>query len=486
MVTTSLSYDDVLLLPGYSEVLPLETTLQSKFSKRIPLPIPLVSSAMDTVTESATAIVMAQEGGLGVIHKNFSQADQAKEVEKVKKYEAGMILDPITVQLDDPLRTVVELTRRHKITGVLVVDQKQRLVGILTRRDMQFEENLNLTVKDVMTPKENLVTASLGVEREEAKRLLHQYRIEKLPVVGPRGELKGLITIRDIMKTIDYPLSNRDELGRLRVAAAVGASAGEFERAQALVQAQADALAIDTAHGHSKAVVEMLQKLKREFDVDVVVGNVATAEACCDLIKAGADAIKVGMGPGSICTTRVVAGVGVPQMSAIFECAPVCLEAGVPLIADGGIKYSGDVVKALAGGAQSVMIGSLFAGTDEAPGERILYQGRSYKVYRGMGSLGAMSKGSRDRYAQDMVDELGKLVPEGIEGQVPYRGPLSSNIYQMLGGVRAGLGYVGAKDLLALREKARFHRITLASLKEGHPHDVMVTKEAPNYVLGQR
>ena len=481
----TLTYDDVLLLPKYSKVLPNETILASKFSTNISLQIPLVSSAMDTVTEADTAIIMAQEGGIGVIHKNLSFEEQAKEVEKVKKYEAGMILDPVTVNPDNSLETVTEITHKHRITGVLVVDGSQHLLGILTSRDMQFANTKNLKVKDVMTPRERLVTVSQGVDVEEAKKLLHRHRIEKLPVMGQDGKLKGLITIRDIKKTIDFPLSNRDQFGRLRVAAAVGVSRREFERAGHLVDAQVDALVIDTAHGHSRGVLEMVTRLKKEFNLDIVAGNVATKEACKDLIDAGADGIKVGMGPGSICTTRVVAGVGVSQMSALIDCAPVCLEAGIPFIADGGVKYSGDIVKALATGAGSVMIGSLFAGTDESPGEMVLYQGRSYKVYRGMGSLGSMHKGSRDRYGQEKVDALDKLVPEGIEGQVPYRGPLSRSVYQLVGGLRAGMGYVGAKNLDELRENAVFTVISSASLKEGHPHDVIITKEAPNYSLGR-
>ena len=481
--TQTLTYDDVLLVPRYSKVLPVETILESKFSRNIALGIPLVSSAMDTVTEADTAIVMAQEGGIGVIHKNLSFENQAREVEKVKKYEAGMILDPVTVKPEHSLDAVTKITHKHRITGVLVVDDEQHLLGILTSRDMQFANTRNLKVKDVMTPKERLVTVAQGVDVEEAKRLLHRHRIEKLPVMGDDGKLKGLITIKDIKKTIDFPLSNRDGLGRLRVAAAVGATAQEFERACHLADAQVDALVVDTAHGHSRGVVEMVAKLKKRFNLDVVAGNVATKEACKDIVDAGADAVKIGIGPGSICTTRVVAGVGVSQMSALIDCAPVCLEANIPFIADGGIKYSGDIVKALATGAGSVMIGSLFAGTDESPGEMVLYQGRSYKVYRGMGSLDSMHKGSKDRYGQEGVDSLDKLVPEGIEGQVPYRGSLSSSIYQLIGGLRAGMGYVGAKNLIELREKAVFTVISSASLREGHPHDVIITKEAPNYSL---
>lgn len=482
--TMFLTYDDVLLKPGYSALLPADTQLHSRFSRNILLNIPIVSAAMDTVTEAATAIVMAQEGGIGVIHKNLAAMLQALEVQKVKKYESGMILDPITVDPELSLQAFLQLRERHKITGVPVVDKAGVLVGILTNRDLQFESNLDQKVQDIMTPKERLITAPLGVSLEEAKKLLHKHRIEKLPIIGSRGELKGLVTIRDILKTIDYPRSNKDALGRLRVAAAMGVGPKERERAELLVEANVDALVVDTAHGHSLGVIEMVKELKKAFPtVDIIAGNVATAEACSDLIKAGVDGIKVGIGPGSICTTRVVAGIGVPQLSAVMDAASVCVKADIPFIADGGIKYSGDLVKALAAGASSVMIGSLFAGTEESPGETVLYQGRTYKVYRGMGSLGAMKLGSKDRYGQGAVDEIQKLVPEGIEGQVPYRGSLSSNIYQLMGGLRAGMGYVGARDLATLREKAQFVQISQASLRESHPHDVIVTKEAPNYQI---
>ncbi len=477
-----LTYDDVLLKPGYSQNLPSETILETKFSKNIDLKMPIVSAAMDTVTESETAIVMAQNGGIGVIHKNLSPEDQAGEVRKVKKYESGMIIDPITVGPNESLEAVNNITRRHNITGVPVVDGSNKLIGILTSRDLRFETNFKQKVSDVMTPLERLVTAEEGVGLDEAKNLLHKHRIEKLPVVTKEGVLKGLITIKDILKGIDFPNSNKDELGRLRAAAAIGVGDKERERARHLFEAGVDAIIVDTAHGHSKGVIEMVQDLKKNYsELEVIAGNVATGAACEDLIKAGVSAVKVGIGPGSICTTRVVAGIGVPQLSAILDCSAVCREEGIPFIADGGIKYSGDVVKALAAGANTVMIGSLFAGTDETPGERILYQGRSYKVYRGMGSLGAMVMGSKDRYGQGAVDDLGKLVPEGIEGQVPYRGSLSSNIYQLLGGLRAGMGYVGARTLVELQEKAQFIQITSASLKESHPHDVIITKEAPNY-----
>lgn len=476
------TYDDVLIKPSYSEVLPNEVNLESKFSKRIPLQVPIVSAAMDTVTEAATAIVLAQEGGIGVIHKNMSAEEQAHQVEKVKKFEAGMILSPVTVLPETRIQDVLELKEQRKITGVLVVDADKKLVGILTNRDLQFEANLNQTVADVMTPKDKLITARDFIEIDEAKKILHKNRIEKLPIVDKENRVKGLITVKDILKAINFPHSNRDHLGRLRVAAAIGVGENEKLRAKKLVESQVDALVVDTAHGHSKGVIEMVKYLKSLYpDVDVVAGNVATKEACLDLIKAGVDGVKVGIGPGSICTTRVVAGIGMPQFSALIECAEVLRQHDVPMIADGGIKLSGDVVKAIAAGAHSVMIGSLFAGTDEAPGEMILYQGRAYKVYRGMGSMSAMAQGSKDRYAQSSVIDNQKLVPEGIEGQVPYRGPLSNNVYQLVGGLRSGMGYVGAKDLPTLYEKAEFIVISHASYKEGHPHDVIITKEAPNY-----
>lgn len=480
----ALTYDDVLIKPAYSENLPSETVTETKFSRNITLNIPIVSAAMDTVTEAPSAIVLAEEGGIGVIHKNLTAYRQAEEVEKVKKFEAGMILNPVSVDEETTLSYVMDLKNQKKITGVLVVDKNKKLVGILTNRDLQLESNFNQKVKDVMTKKEKLVTADPKITVEEAKKLLHKHRIEKLPLVSNDGSIHGLITVKDILKTITFPNANKDSYGRLRVAAAIGVGEKEFERAKILVEANVDALVVDTAHGHSKGVLEMVRLLKKTFPhVDVVAGNVATAQACKDLIEAGVDGIKVGIGPGSICTTRVVAGIGVPQFSAVLECAEFCRKHNIPVIADGGIKLSGDVVKALAAGANSVMIGSLFAGTDEAPGEMVLYQGRAYKVYRGMGSLGAMTLGSKDRYGQAAVEDMGKLVPEGIEGQVPYRGSLSTNIFQLVGGLRSGMGYVGAKNLAELFEKAEFITISNASLKESHPHDVFVTKEAPNYRL---
>jgi IMP dehydrogenase len=479
---TALTYDDVLLKPGYSEILPADAILKTRFSKNIELNIPIVSAAMDTVTEGRAAIVLAQQGGIGVIHKNLEPVLQAKEVEKVKKFEAGMVLDPVTVTPDFTLEEVFQLSRERKVTGMPVVDEKNVCVGIITSRDTQFESDLTIKVKDIMTKKEDLITANRGVDPNEAQVLLHKHRIEKLPVVDDKGRLSGLITIKDILKKQDFPNSNKDQYGRLRVAAAMGVGDKEFDRALRLVEAGVDALVVDTAHGHSAGVINMVKRLKETFaEVDIVAGNIATAKACEDLFEAGADGVKVGIGPGSICTTRVVAGIGVPQLGAVMECATACSKLGLPMIADGGIKYSGDIVKAMAAGATCVMLGSLFAGCDESPGEMILYQGRHYKVYRGMGSLGAMALGSKDRYGQGAVDEIQKLVPEGIEGQVPYRGGLASNIYQMLGGLRAGMGYVGAKTIVELQEKAEFIQITAASLKESHPHDVMITKEAPNY-----
>lgn len=478
---SALTYDDVLIVPNYSEVLPTEVELKTKFSKNISMNIPIASSAMDTVTESRTAIVMAQEGGIGVIHKNLTPEEQAFEVEKVKKYESGMIIDPFTVTPDQKISDLFDLMKKYKISGFPVVDANKVLVGMITNRDLRFVSDNTKKVKDIMTSK-NIVTAPEGTSFAKAKEILQNHRVEKLPVVNAEGKLRGLITIKDIEKTIAYPLSNKDQYGRLRVAAACGVSDKEKQRVEALIKAHVDAIVIDTAHGHSKGVMEMVKWIKSlKANVDVVAGNVATSKACEDLIAAGVDGIKVGIGPGSICTTRVIAGIGVPQMQAIFDCKTVCDKHGIPFIADGGIKFSGDIVKALAGGASCVMIGSLFAGTDEAPGEMVLYQGRAYKMYRGMGSLGAMEKGSKDRYGQSAVEEVSKLVPEGIEGQVPYRGSLANNLFHLVGGIRSGMGYVGAPNMQQLRERAKFIKITAASLKESHPHDVIITKEAPNY-----
>lgn len=477
----ALTYDDVLIVPNYSEVLPTDVELKTRFSRNITMNIPIASSAMDTVTESRTAIVMAQEGGIGVIHKNLTPEEQAFEVEKVKKYESGMIIDPFTVTPDQKVSDLFDLMKKYKISGFPVIDENKKLVGMITNRDLRFVSDVNKKVKDVMTSK-NLITAPEGTSFAKAKEILQNHRVEKLPVITADGRITGLITIKDIEKTIAYPNANKDQFGRLRVAAACGVGEKELKRCEALIKAQVDAIVIDTAHGHSKGVIDMVKAVKKlSKDVDVIAGNVATAKACEDLIAAGVDGIKVGIGPGSICTTRVIAGIGVPQMQAIIDCKVPCAKADVPFIADGGIKFSGDIMKALAGGASCVMIGSLFAGCEETPGEMVLYQGRAYKMYRGMGSLGAMEKGSKDRYGQSAVEEVSKLVPEGIEGQVPYRGSLSSNLFQLVGGVRAGMGYVGAATMKELPERAKFMKITAASLKESHPHDVIVTKEAPNY-----
>jgi IMP dehydrogenase len=477
-VPLGLTFDDVLLLPAKSDVVPKEVDISTKLSRNIPLNIPIVSAAMDTVTEASLAIALAREGGIGIIHRAMSPERQALEVDKVKKSESGMILDPITISPEAPISDALEIMARYKISGVPVT-VKGKLVGILTNRDLRFETDMSRKVEEVMTTK-NLITAKENITLDEAKEILHQYKIEKLPIVDDKGNLKGLITIKDIEKRKKYPNACKDEVGRLRVGAAVGVGADAIERAELLVAKGVDVIVIDTAHGHSNAVIKTLKELKKRFEIDIIAGNVATKEATEDLIKAGADAIKVGIGPGSICTTRVVAGAGVPQLTAIKECYRVAKKYKVPLIADGGIKYSGDITKALAAGAHSVMIGSLFAGTDESPGEIILYQGRSYKVYRGMGSLGAMQQGARDRYAQEGV-ELSKLVPEGVEGRVPYKGPLSQSVHQLIGGLRSGMGYCGCRSLEELRRKAKFIRITNAGLRESHVHDVIITKEAPNY-----
>jgi IMP dehydrogenase len=461
-------------------VLPREIDVSTRLTQRIRLNIPLVSAAMDTVTESRTAIAMAQEGGLGIIHRNLSVWAQAAEVEKVKKFESGMITDPITVAPEQKISQALEIMKKFGISG-LPVTKNGRLVGILTNRDLRFEKRLDRPVSEVMT-KENLVTVKPGVDMDEAKDLLHQHRIEKLLVVDEHFELKGLITVKDIEKKIQYPNACKDQRGRLRVGAAVGVGADWEERVDVLVRAGADLIAVDTAHGHSKNVLDVVGQIRRRYpDLDLAGGNVATAEGTTALIEAGVDVVKVGVGPGSICTTRMVSGVGVPQITAIGSCAKAAARHNVPIIADGGIKFSGDITKAMAAGADSVMIGSLFAGTEESPGETILYQGRTYKAYRGMGSIGAMGQGSRDRYGQADVADSQKLVPEGIEGQVPYKGSLSYNIHQLVGGLRAGMGYIGCRDVAMLQAKARFMQITAAGLREGHVHDVFITKEAPNY-----
>ncbi|KGK86688.1 inosine-5-monophosphate dehydrogenase [Desulfosporosinus sp. HMP52] len=474
---TALTFDDVLIVPAKSEVLPRDVDVSTYLTKKIKLNIPLMSAGMDTVTDSRMAISIAREGGIGIIHKNMSIKQQALEVDKVKRSEHGVITDPIYLNPTDTIMQALKLMERYKISGVPIT-VAGKLVGILTNRDLRFEKNYERLISEVMT-KTNLVTAPVGTTLEHAQEILGQHKIEKLPIVDPEGMLKGLITIKDIEKARQYPNSARDESGRLLVGAAVGVTADTLQRAEALVNARVDVIVLDTAHGHSKGVIEMVSVLKERFpETQIIAGNVATAEATRDLIEAGADGIKVGIGPGSICTTRVVAGIGVPQITAVMDCSEEAEKYGIPVIADGGIKFSGDIVKALASGARIVMIGSLFAGTEESPGDLEIYQGRSFKVYRGMGSIGAMKEGSRDRYFQEKDQ---KLVPEGIEGRVPYKGPVSETIYQMIGGLRAGMGYCGTPNIDALRTKTHFIRITAAGLRESHPHDVTITKEAPNY-----
>ena len=476
-----LTFDDVLLLPAHSLILPRDVDLSTRLTSNILLNIPLVSAAMDTVTESRAAICMAREGGLGFIHKNFTIAEQAMEVDKVKKSESGMIVDPITMRPTQRIREALEMMAKYRISGVPITKANGKLVGILTNRDLRFETNLDLLISDRMT-KKKLVTVPVGTTLEQAKEHLKHTRVEKLLVVDDDMNLKGLITIKDIEKIKKYPNACKDALGRLRVGAAVGPTPDVDARIDALMKAGVDVIVIDTAHGHSQGVLEAIARIKSTFPgLELVAGNIATADAAEALIKAGVDAIKVGIGPGSICTTRVVAGIGVPQITAIAECSRIAKKHGIPLIADGGIKYSGDLTKAIAAGADVVMIGSLFAGTEESPGDTILYQGRAYKGYRGMGSIGAMKEGSKDRYFQSDVDSDVKLVPEGIEGMVPLRGPLGSNVHQLMGGLRAGMGYTGSRTIPELQQNGRFVRITGAGLKESHVHDVMITKEAPNY-----
>jgi len=481
-VKLGLTFDDVLLVPSHSAVLPKDADLTTNLTRSIRLNIPLVSAAMDTVTGSRTAICMAREGGIGIVHKNLTVAEQAIEVDQVKKSESGMIVDPITMDPDQKIYQALDLMKEYRISGVPIT-KNGHLVGILTNRDLRFETNLDQPIANVMTS-EQLVTVPPGTTLEEAKKHLHEHRIEKLLVVDRNGKLCGLITIKDIEKVRKYPNACKDNLGRLRVGAAVGVGVDREERVAALAAAGVDVLVVDTAHGHSQGVIDTVRDIKRGYpDLQLIAGNIATAEAARALIEAGVDGIKVGIGPGSICTTRIVAGVGVPQITAISDVAAITKAAGIPMIADGGIKYSGDIPKAIAAGADMIMIGSLFAGTEEAPGETILYQGRTYKSYRGMGSIGAMKKGSKDRYFQSEVESEGKLVPEGIEGRVPYRGTLSSNIHQLMGGLRAGMGYCGCRTLHELYEKGRFVRITNAGLRESHVHDVAITHEAPNYRL---
>jgi IMP dehydrogenase len=479
----ALTFDDVLLQPAYSEVLPRQVDLRTPLTSRIMLNIPLLSAAMDTVTEAGLAIALAQEGGIGIVHKNMSAERQAAEVRRVKKYESGIIADPITVPPGMTIAEVLALTRANRISGVPVVDGT-RLVGIVTSRDLRFETHMDQPVSQIMTPQPRLVTVQEGAPREEVISLLHKHRIEKVLVVNERFQLRGMITVKDIQKSTEHPLACKDDKGRLRVGAAVGTGPETDERLAALIEAGVDVVVVDTAHGHSKGVIDRVARIKKQYgELQVIGGNIATGDAALALVDAGADAVKVGIGPGSICTTRVVAGVGVPQISAVMAVAAALKSRGVPLIADGGVRYSGDFAKALAAGAYAVMAGSLFAGTEEAPGEEELYQGRSYKSYRGMGSLGAMSQaqGSKDRYFQDTTSEVEKLVPEGIEGRVPYKGPMGAIVHQMLGGLRACMGYTGCNNVEELRTRTRFVKITSAGIKESHVHDVTITKEAPNY-----
>lgn len=482
IIPKSYTFDDVLLVPQHSKILPAQVNLHTTITRNISLKIPLLSAAMDTVTESALAIAMAREGGIGIIHKNLSIDDQAREVHLVKRAESGIVTNPYTVSPSDSLAKVIELKLHHKVGGFPVLENGF-VVGILTNRDIRFETNLKKKVRELMTPRERLITAPIGIEIEAAKALLQKHRIEKLLLITPDFQLAGMLTVRDIMKGIDYPAAVQDVKNRLLVGAAIGVTGDYLERAQELVRMGADLIVIDTAHGHHHNIQSSLKKIKAALSVDVIAGNVATAKAARFLIDAGADGVKVGIGPGSICTTRVVAGIGVPQLSAVMECAEEAEKSGIPIIADGGVKYSGDIVKAIAGGANAVMIGSLFAGTDESPGEFIIYNGRSFKSYRGMGSIGAMKRGSKERYFQDSNDE-NKLVAEGIEGMVPYKGPLKDFIYQLMGGLRAGMGYCGAANLIQLAKNAQFIEISSAGLKESHPHDIRITKETPNYHSG--
>jgi len=478
-IKIGLTFDDVLLIPAKSDILPGEVDVSTWLTKNIKINVPIVSAAMDTVTEAKLAIAIAQEGGVGIIHRAMSVDAQATEIDKVKKSESGMIVDPITLGPDEKISKALAIMEKYRISGVPITKNK-RLVGILTNRDLKFETNLQKKASEVMTRK-RLVTAHEGITLDEAKEILHKHKIEKLPIVDKKLALIGLITIKDIEKKLKYPNACKDSFGRLRVAGALGVGKDAVTRATALVRAGVDVLAVDTAHGHSKRVISTIKELREKFpNIEIIGGNVASANATKDLISAGASAVKVGVGPGSICTTRIVAGAGVPQLTAIKECSEVADAAGIPIIADGGIKYSGDITKAIAAGASCVMIGGLFAGTDESPGELVLYQGRTYKVYRGMGSLGAMEAGSKDRYAQEGV-EAKKLVPEGVEGRVPHKGPIAASVYQLVGGLRSGMGYCGCKTIDELRKNARFVRITPAGLRESHVHDVIITREAPNY-----
>ena len=481
LIKRALTFDDVLLVPAYSNLLPRDAELKTSLSRNIQLQIPLISAAMDTVTEARLAIAMAQEGGIGMIHKNLPPLAQAAEVRRVKRYESGIVSDPITVGPEMPIRAVLEISRQHKISGLPVVQGKV-VIGIVTNRDLRFETRLDDPVSSIMTPGDRLVTVPEGASLEDAQALMHKHRIERVLVVNAERELRGLITVKDILKATEHPLAAKDRQGKLRVGAAIGTGADSEERAERLVAAGVDVLVVDTAHGHSQGVIDQVRRIKTHYpSVDVIGGNIATGQAAIALLEAGADAVKVGIGPGSICTTRIVAGVGVPQISAVSDVAAALGTSGVPLIADGGVRFSGDIAKAIAAGASSVMMGSMFAGTEEAPGEVILYQGRSYKSYRGMGSLGAMQEGAADRYFQDASANVEKLVPEGIEGRVPYKGSILSILHQLCGGIRASMGYCGCRDLSEMRSKAQFVEITSAGMRESHVHDVQITKEAPNY-----
>ena len=476
-----ITFDDILLLPAKSNVLPRETDVSTYFTREIKINIPFVSAAMDTVTESRMAIAMAAQGGLGIIHKNMSVERQAEEVDKVKRSESGMINNPITMTADKTVADALAIMAKYRISGIPICNDNGKLIGILTNRDLRFEPNLNLLISEVMT-KDNLITAAEGTDLEQAQIILQKHKIEKLPVVDSAGYLKGLITFKDISKKKKYPNACKDDFGRLRVGAGVGVTSDTLERVEALVAAHADVIVVDTAHGHSAGVITTVKKIRETFpNVQLVAGNIVTKEAAKDLVDAGVDAVKVGIGAGSICTTRIVAGVGVPQISAVLEVAEALKGSGIPVIADGGIKQTGDAAKAIAAGADSIMIGGMFAGVDETPGEKVLFEGRSFKVYRGMGSIGAMKEGSKDRYFQDVEDDIKKLVPEGVEGRVPYKGPLSDTVYQFVGGLRASMGYCGAKTIQEMKENAEFVKISNAGLRESHPHDVIITKESPNY-----
>ncbi len=480
-IEEALTFDDVLLVPAKSSVLPREVDIATYLTPEIKLNIPIISAAMDTVTEANLAIAMAREGGIGILHKNMSIERQCEEVDKVKRSESGMIKDPVTLSPEKTIKDALLLMRKYSISGIPIVDNSRKLVGILTNRDLRFEPNERLKVSQLMT-KDNLITAPMGTTLEKAEKILQRYKIEKLPVVDKRGILRGLITFKDIMKKKKHPFACKDEHGRLRVGAAAGVTMDTFDRIDALTLAGADAIVVDTAHGHSAGVIKVIKEARKKFRyIQLIAGNIGTYEATLDLIDCKVDAIKIGIGPGSICTTRVIAGVGIPQISAVLNSYRATKKSGIPIIADGGIKQTGDVAKALAAGAHTVMIGSLFAGVEESPGESILYEGRSFKSYRGMGSLGAMKEGSKDRYFQDVEDDIAKLVPEGVEGRVPYKGPLENTIYQLVGGLRAAMGYCGVKNLDKLRKNSRFIKITSAGLKESHPHDVIITKEASNY-----